>query len=579
VSKKSKRKVSSKKAVKKTAKKAAKRLRKEEKAYLKALLKAERKAEKKARKAAKAKKAVAEVAAKSPPKISEEVKAAARQKRDKLGQAVIVDPFKPYKPMPGVVPKSKRGKLGFPIAMDEQIIEVSGWAAANVMNGIFQNGAAFIGYPVLSELAQIPEYRKIVECIATHMTRKFIKLNSTAKEDDKSDKIRQLNDALDAFRIRDLMRKACEVDGFFGRAHIYIDTGDGDKREELLTSIGNGRDAMSREKATGDLKSVRGFKVVEPIWTYPANYNASDPLTNDWYNPSTWFVQGKELHKTRIIPMVGREVPDMLKPAYSFGGLSMSQMAMPYINNWLRTRQSVADMIWSFSVSGIKTDLNAMLAPGARQGLFDRIDLFNDLRNNRGLMVMQQGGDTGEEFFQFNTPLGTLDMLQAQAQEQMASVSSIPLVFLLGISPHGLNASSEGEIRAFYDYIHSFQMKFFHAPLTTIIDFIQLKLWGAIDDDITFSFEPLWSLDEKGVAEVQKIRAETDDLLINGAIIAPAEARQRVAADPNSEYPDIDVDDLPEPPMENIGGASLNPGEAKPKDGTEADETDMAMAA
>src|SRR5581483_10406491 len=98
---------------------------------------------------------------------------------------------------------------------------------------------------------------------------------------------------------------------------------------------------------------------------------------------------------------------------------------------------------------------------------------------------------------------------------------------------------------------------------------------------ISFSFEPLWSLDEKGVAEVQKLRAETDDLLINGAIIDPREARQRVASDPNSEYPDIDVDDLPTPPAEEIGGAALNPGAAKPKPGEEGSnpESDRALAA
>lgn len=565
-----------KKAKRKMAKKkATKKLRKREQKLIAKLAKALRKAEKKLAKQIAKSKPVDNVV-KLPPRISEEVMARSKVKPGKARGAVI-DPFKPVKPMPGVVPKKKLNKAGFPLATDSQIIQVSAWGAANVLNGAFQNGSAFIGYPLLSELAQLPEYRKMVESIATHMTRKFIKLNSTSKDDDKSDKIRQLNDAMDAFKVRDVMRKACEIDGFFGRAHIYIDTGDSDNREELLLPIGNGRDKMSQEKAT-NARAVRGFKVIEPIWTYPANYNASDPLTTDWYNPETWFVQGKELHRSRLLPMVGREVPDMLKPAYCFGGLSLSQMAMPYVDNWLRTRQSVADMLWSFSVSGVKTDLNAYLAPGARQNLFDRIDLFNELRNNRGLMVLQKGDD-GEEFFQFNTPLGTLDMLQAQAQEQMASVSSIPLVFLLGISPHGLNASSEGEIRAFYDYIHAFQMKLFNDPLTKMIDFIQLKLWGAVDPDINFSFEPLWSLDEKGVAEVQKIRAETDDLLINGGIIDPHEARQRVAADPNSEYPDIDVDDMPDPPAEEIGGNALDPGRPKPLAGGEGEQPEEALAA
>jgi phage-related protein (TIGR01555 family) len=484
----------------------------------------------------------------------EETVAASRRKPN--SQALVaIDPFKPYVPMPSVFPKGTQLKDGFPIAMDE-VIRVSSWGAANVMNGTFTNGAAFIGYPLLSELAQIAEYRKIVETVSNHMTRKFIKLHSVNDDDDKSDAVKQLGDAIENFKVRDVFRKFVEVDGYFGRAHIYLDTGDTDDASELMTPIGNGRDAMSRAKAKGR-KALKRLSVIEPLWTYPANYNSSDPLKRDWYNPETWFVQGKQLHRTRLLRGVGREVPDMLKPAYSFGGLSMSQMAMPYIDNWLRTRQSVADLIWSFSVSGLKTNMSAMMQPGAPSDIFTRSEIFNNLRNNRGLMMLDK--DT-EEFFQFNTPLGTLDMLQAQAQEQMASVSSIPLVFLLGISPHGLNASSEGEIRAFYDFIHSYQMKFFFEPLTRVIDFIQLAIWGKVDPEITFSFEPLWSLDEKGSAEVRKLEAETDDLLINGAIIAPAEARKRVANDPETPYDGLDVEDLPTPPAQELGGKSLDPG-------------------
>ena len=43
----------------------------------------------------------------------------------------------------------------------------------------------------------------------------------------------------------------------------------------------------------------------------------------------------------------------------------------------------------------------------------------------------------------------------------MAAISRIPLVKLLGIQPAGLNASSEGELIAFEDWIASFQRSCF----------------------------------------------------------------------------------------------------------------------
>ncbi|WP_150531532.1 anti-CBASS protein Acb1 family protein, partial [Staphylococcus aureus] len=132
----------------------------------------------------------------------------------------------------------------------------------------------------------------------------------------------------------------------------------------------------------------------------------------------------------------------------------------------LRTRASVADLISSFSTSGVKIDMAAMLTGGgddSGDAFFRRIDLFTNLRDNRNTMVLNKavGTEAAEEFFNVSTPLGTLDTLQAQTQEHMAAVSGVPLIKLLGISPAGLNASSEGEIRTFYDSIHSFQERFY----------------------------------------------------------------------------------------------------------------------
>jgi uncharacterized protein len=307
----------------------------------------------------------------------------------------------------------------------------------------------------------------------------------------------------------------------------------------LRLTIGNGQNAMSKAKVgKGSLKRLR---VIEPVWTYPSSYNATDPLKPDWYKPSSWFVQGKEVHSTRLLTFIGREVPDLLKPAYSFGGLSMSQMAKPYVDNWLRVRQSVSDLISTFSTSGIKTDLANLMAVGGEQ-LFKRLVLFNSNRDNQGLLVLDKDS---EEYFNVSTPLGTLDQLQAQAQEHMASVSRIPLVKLLGISPAGLNASSEGEIETFDDTINAGQEALIRPNLTRLLHFVQLNLWGAIDPGITFTFVPLSDLTPKEKAEVDKIEAETDEIRINSSVLDPAESRKRVANAPDSPYHGIDVDKVP----------------------------------
>ena len=400
-------------------------------------------------------------------------------------------------------------------------------------------------------------------------TRERVRASIKRKQGlERAKKLKELEDEMTRLKVKDAFYNIAEGDGWFGRYHLFLDVVGGSfadyDRDELKTPLGNGRDIVSqtkvgnktetaqRGKRKGKAKKgkLQAVRCVEPMWCYPSTYNSTNPLDPDFYNPTMWFVNGIEVHRSRLLTFVGREVPDILKPAYAFGGLSMSQMAKPYVDNWLRTRQAVCDLIESFSVSGVYTNMSGVLQDGGTEAL-KRIELFNVMRSNAGSYALDK--DT-EEFFNVSTPLGTLDHLQAQSQEQMSSVSGIPLIILLGITPTGLNASSEGEIRAFYDTIHAFQESFFRDQLQTVIWFVMLSLWGEIDEDITFTFEPLWSMTDKEAAEIRKIDAETDQILINAGVVAPDESRQRVANDPNSLYPDIDPEDVPDPPMQQMGG-------------------------
>lgn len=511
--------------------------------------------------------------------------------------------FSPAAPPPGV--GTKETKLAMDSSLQTWAMDTfqASWDAGNIFGSAFVEGQFFLGFTYLAELTQRPEYRRISERIATEMTRKWIRLTTSEAKDaeiedelDNEDEIRQLigadrsaaqledgeeqdgeptdgeesdedggleedpeakkrsaelqlkvktiDEELRRFGIRDKFRSLAEHDGWYGRGHLYIDTGDKDDPAELATDLGDGTAETTGKKL--EKGSLKGFKVIEPMWCYPLNYGARDPLEDDWYNPETWLTMQRQIHRSRLICMVGREVPDILKPAYAFAGLSMSQMAKPYVDNWLRTRQAVTNLVESFSVSGVYTNAQSLLEGGGDEVL-DRIEIFNLTRTNAGTMVLDK---ESEEFFNVSTPLGTLDHLQAQSQEQMSAVSGIPLVVLLGITPTGLNASSEGELRVFYDWIHSFQEKFFRPTLTKVINLIQLNLWGEIDPEINFEFEALWSLDEKGKAEVDKIKAETHTIYIDNGTVSPEEVRGIVVSDPGLPYTGLDPNDVPEPPAQ-----------------------------
>lgn len=464
--------------------------------------------------------------------ISDQVVSQARALGAQEAVPVFTAPIHP----PGVGPST-----GAAMAFDEDITSAQTWANAAALNGVWTEGVTFLGYAYLSELAQRPEYRMMSETIASEMTRKWITFTSSDDEDDsKAERIKELEAEFKRLNVRDMFCRATEQDGFFGRGHIYIDTGDTDSPDELKTSIGDGWDTLSKVKLKR--KPIKSLRTVEAVWCYPTSYNSNDPLKDDWYRPNEWYVQAKIVHSSRLITLIGREVPDLLKPTYSFGGLSLSQMAKPYVDNWLRTRQSVSDIISAFTVFVLASNLQETVQ-GDGQLLFRRAELFNSLRDNRGLMII----DKESELFQnVSASLAGLHELQAQSQEHMSSISHIPTVKLLGIQPAGLNADSEGVMRSFYDYVHSFQEHLYRNPLRRLMGLVMVSLWGETDDTIDFKFETLWALDEKGEAEVEKLKAETDQILVDVGALSPEEVRKRVASDPNSDHSSLDVDDLPD---------------------------------
>lgn len=471
------------------------------------------------------------------PKV-EPVIAEPERKSMKISQNLLamskVEPAAPefvrYEPPVSVVPA---GEMANALAMDSTPYDY-----LNSCNVGFQ---AFQGYPYLAQLALRPEYRMMVDTIAEEMTRKWISLQCIGDDDqkDKQDRLDAIDAEMKRLHVREAFRKADENDGYFGRGQIYIEVNT--PRGGLASLDPNELDKpLFVDPAKVPKGSLVALRSIEPVWTYPTTYNADNPLSPTFYKPEGWYVMAKKVDSSRLLLFISRPVPDLFKAAYNFGGLSLTQVAEPYVNNWLRTRDSVGDMIHMFSTSGILTDMTAVLAGDGGQSLLDRMALFTQMRDNKGAWALDKAT---EEFFQFNTPLSGLDALQAQAQEQMASISHIPLVKLLGVTPSGLNASSDGEIRVFYDGIHARQETLFRAPLKRVLDLIQLSLFGDIDPDIDFKFEPLYQMSEIDQANIRKLDADTDAAYINANVISTDEVRESLAADPESRYPSLELNE------------------------------------
>lgn len=454
----------------------------------------------------------------------------------------------------GVVPKdAAKGKYDLVFAMDGTSRECDYMALddANVggQNFGFLNTSAFFGevsltfpgFAFLAQLQQISEYRAPCEVTSTEMTREWIKITSKGAKADQADKIKKITERMEELKLQEKFQTVTLYDGQFGGGFLYWQF----KGEE---------DDAARQlpKMIDQIKkgSVVAVTAIEPYWCTPFSYNADRPERGDFYVPQSWFIMGRKTHLSRLMVIVSRPVPDLVKPSYNFVGISLAQLMFPYIQRWLRTAKSVNDLINIFSIVNLKTNMESTLQDGGDNGLtlLQRLKLFTVSRDNKGVFATDKDE---EELEILNVTLAGLHELQAQAQEHMAAPSHIPLIKLFGVTPTGLGATGEGEIQVWYDWTKAQQNHALGDHINRSIEIVQMDLFGVVDDDITYEWCPLFQPTPKEKSELDKGESERDKTYVEMGAISPDEVREKLIAEPGSGYNNLTG---PAPEVEQDGG-------------------------
>jgi len=164
--------------------------------------------------------------------------------------------IKPPALYPGVVPASAKNDPHFMALDDVGIAPVYQYATTGF------RGRGFPGYPYLSELAQISEYRAPSETIAKEMCRKWIKViyaGDKAADDAIAARIKEIEHWMKKHRVRSVFQRAADHDGLYGRGQIYIDVGDDDERRKKLGLV---LDALDFEPDHGEFVGDLAERVI-----------------------------------------------------------------------------------------------------------------------------------------------------------------------------------------------------------------------------------------------------------------------------------------------------------------------------
>ena len=400
-----------------------------------------------------------------------------------------------------------------------------GWKHTMKAMGILHCAdASFMGYGALANLSQNGLIRAGVEMRGDEMTRKWGELSRKGNDDtdeEQLEKLDKLTQEMEKWKVRELFRSASCLCGYMGGCLLFIDTGEDNLANPLIL------DSMTFAPDT-----FKGFRLIEPYLVTPGGYNSTNPMREDYFKPSLWYVQGIPVHSSRLIYFAENKLTSLLKPAYNFFGLPLAQKVIDAVAHYTENREAAGRLLQKYAVTILKTNMEEVLSGGFDQALKNRIQYFVQNRSNDGCAAIDK--DMEDLVIQTTSLAGVTDIVR-QSMEYVAAMFCEPVTKMWGLSPNGFS-SGDVELQNHYDNIKAQQEKMFGEPIRRVLRVLQQNIYGEIDDSIIFNFLPLSEDDERKIAETNKIQADTDAVLITNGVISEEEARERLIADANSGY-------------------------------------------
>ncbi len=286
--------------------------------------------------------------------------------------------------------------------------------------------------------------------------------------------------------------------------------------------------------------SYKGIRQIDPYWTVPELNSAAvtDPTNLHFYEPTYWRINGKPIHHSHLIIFRTGEVPDVLKPTYYYGGVSVPQKIFERVYASERTANEAPLLAMSKRSTVVHMDVESAVANQAK--FEERIATWAHYRDNHGIKVV----GTEEQIEQFDTALADFDAVIMTQYQLVAAAANVPATKLLGTSPKGFNATGEFEEASYHEELESIQSH----DLTLLLDRHHLLVirseiapkFGIKPFETTVSWNPLDSMTTKEYAEVNKLKAEAGAVLVQSGAIDGIDERRRITQDPDSGYTGIE---------------------------------------
>lgn len=225
---------------------------------------------------------------------------------------------------------------------------------------------------------------------------------------------------------------------------------------------------------------------------------------------------GKELDQSRVMTIVGKRAPFIIRNQLSDWGMSEIERMIEDFNNYIRNRNVIYELLNEAKVDVYKLkNLNSQLASSTGTNLtVSRVQFANQIKNFSNALVLDKEDDYEQKQVTF---AGLADMM-VENRIGIASALRMPLSKIFGISAAGFN-SGEDDIENYNAMVESEVRQPMKKIIRTVLRLIVKNLHGE-DLDINFKFKPLRILSAKDEEDIKRSKSDRylamfDRMLIN----------------------------------------------------------------
>lgn len=220
--------------------------------------------------------------------------------------------------------------------------------------------------------------------------------------------------------------------------------------------------------------------ITDPDFGQPEYYDVSDNTTGKTFR----------IHHSRVIKMIGREMPYWEEIAETYWGASELEHVYTELKKRDDTSANISFLIFLANIRVFKMDgMSQMLSIGdqqAAQRVYETMKTMNHLMCNTGTLAIDKEEDFAMHGYSFT---GINDVYESFMLD-ISGAAEIPVDKLFGRSPSGFNSGAE-TLQNYYDTIDEKRETYVREPLEKIVKIITMSALGEIPDDIKIDFNPV----------------------------------------------------------------------------------------